>query len=518
MDKIVAVLMAVMLATNLAADEPKLDKYVIDSFEKVSGWSTIGGGKIWSNDVLVKEGEKSLKWTANIVKARNLICGIEKTGLKLPLPEKVTLKVYSNTPFLFISLSDSHGNRVSRSPVYGLKAREWSVIELAPKTMTAVGREGKPLVDLDGIFIGTEDGAGEYPTTGRYDYYVDDLVAMYPAGTAPGTPLYPSAAQLDEKLSLAKEKLAKIDELMTKAQSEKLDVSYQRVSRTVIDQFIGFAASAPDGDLARFDRSKMPIQAITYDATNKNVIGAYKVTSSTLGGFKCGPSDGTVVCGALGATFTGEPVGNVALDGTNLYYLDGNTGAIYRTVALAALRSGIALDDDEALARLLPGVRIAFRPGGVLLDGDDVSAAIRTPELSRGASIVSARPVVRAGLLELQRQLALAAPTGAVLEGRDIGTVVFPDADLKIFLTASDETRARRRYEELVARGEAVTFETVLAAQRQRDRDDSGRAIAPLRAADDAVVLDSSSLSLDQVVERIVALARERMASRSAAG
>jgi cytidylate kinase len=195
-----------------------------------------------------------------------------------------------------------------------------------------------------------------------------------------------------------------------------------------------------------------------------------------------------------------------------------DTGAIYRTVALAALRSGIALDDDEALARLLPGVLIAFRPGGVLLDGDDVSAAIRTPELSRGASIVSARPVVRAGLLELQRQLALAAPTGAVLEGRDIGTVVFPDADLKIFLTASDETRARRRYEELVARGEAVTFETVLAAQRQRDRDDSGRAIAPLRAADDAVVLDSSSLSLDQVVERIVALARERMASRSAAG
>lgn len=195
-----------------------------------------------------------------------------------------------------------------------------------------------------------------------------------------------------------------------------------------------------------------------------------------------------------------------------------DTGAIYRTVALAALRAGVPLDDDGALGRLLPELRIALRPGAVLLDGEDVSAAIRTPELSRGASVVSARPVVRAALLDLQRQLALGAPAGAVLEGRDIGTVVFPDADLKVFLTASDETRARRRHEELLARGEAVSFESVLAAQRQRDRDDSDRAIAPLRAAEDAVVLDSSTLSLDEVVERIVALARARMASGPAAG
>ena len=195
-----------------------------------------------------------------------------------------------------------------------------------------------------------------------------------------------------------------------------------------------------------------------------------------------------------------------------------DTGAIYRTVALAALRSGIALDDDEALRHLLPRTRIAFRPGAVLLDDADVSAEIRTPEISRGASVVSARPVVRAALLDLQRQLALAAPSGAVLEGRDIGTVVFPDADLKIFLTASDETRARRRYDELRARGEDVTFESVLAAQRKRDRDDTDRAIAPLRAADDAVKLDTSALDLDQVVDRIVALARERMAPRQAGG
>lgn len=193
-----------------------------------------------------------------------------------------------------------------------------------------------------------------------------------------------------------------------------------------------------------------------------------------------------------------------------------DTGAIYRTVALAAVRAGIPLDDDAALGRLLPGIRIAFRPGAVLLDGADVSRDIRTPEISRGASVVSARPVVRAALLDLQRQLALAAPTGAVLEGRDIGTVVFPDADLKIFLTASAETRARRRYEELRARGEDITFEAVLAAQRQRDRDDSDRAIAPLRAAEDAVALDTSDLSLDEVVDRIVSLARERMAARTA--
>lgn len=188
-----------------------------------------------------------------------------------------------------------------------------------------------------------------------------------------------------------------------------------------------------------------------------------------------------------------------------------DTGAIYRTVALAATRRGIALDDDAALAVLLPELEIHFSPspgGGqrVLLGADDVSVEIRTPPISLGASKVSARPVVRAGLLDLQRRLATASGNrGAVLEGRDIGTVVFPDADVKFFLTATPEERARRRHEELVAKGGAHTYEQVLADQRRRDRDDSERAIAPLRPATDAVVVDTSGLPLDAVVERLAA-------------
>jgi cytidylate kinase len=143
-----------------------------------------------------------------------------------------------------------------------------------------------------------------------------------------------------------------------------------------------------------------------------------------------------------------------------------DTGAIYRTVALAASRRGIAFDDDAGLGRLLPALQIRFAPpaapgGGqrVLLDGEDVSQAIRTPPMSLGASAVSARPVVRSGLLELQRRLALAAENrGAVLEGRDIGTVVFPDADLKVFLTAGEAQRAGRRFAELREKGDPSTL------------------------------------------------------------
>jgi cytidylate kinase len=189
-----------------------------------------------------------------------------------------------------------------------------------------------------------------------------------------------------------------------------------------------------------------------------------------------------------------------------------DTGAIYRAVALAATRAGIALDDDVGLGRILPSIEIGFAPaqtagGGqrVLLGGEDVSAEIRTPPMSLGASKVSARPVVRAGLLDLQRRLALApGNSGAVLEGRDIGTVVFPDADAKFFLTASPEERARRRHAELLAKGDPSSLEEVLADQRRRDRDDSERALAPLRPAPDAVVLDTSGIPLDAVVERIV--------------
>lgn len=195
-----------------------------------------------------------------------------------------------------------------------------------------------------------------------------------------------------------------------------------------------------------------------------------------------------------------------------------DTGAIYRTVALAAARQGVAFDDDARLGALLPAVEIRFapsaEPGGgqrVLLGEEDVSAAIRTPPMSLGASAVSARPVVRAGLLELQRRLALApGNAGAVLEGRDIGTVVFPDADVKVFLTATPEERARRRHAELTAKGDPSSYDQVLGDQLRRDRDDSSRAVAPLKPAGDAVVLETSGLALEAVVERIVAEVRAR--------
>ncbi|AKU91536.1 (d)CMP kinase [Vulgatibacter incomptus] len=197
-----------------------------------------------------------------------------------------------------------------------------------------------------------------------------------------------------------------------------------------------------------------------------------------------------------------------------------DTGAIYRTVALAASRAGIAFDDDDGLGRLLESLPLELRQvqgGGqaVLLGGEDVSKEIRTPAISLGASAVSARPVVRSGLLELQRRLARSAEAGAVLEGRDIGTVVFPDADAKFFLTASAEARARRRYDELVAKGEKVGFDEVLADQEKRDRSDMERPIAPLRPADDAVRIDSTSMSKDEVVDTIVAEVRRRLAAGS---
>jgi cytidylate kinase len=195
-----------------------------------------------------------------------------------------------------------------------------------------------------------------------------------------------------------------------------------------------------------------------------------------------------------------------------------DTGALYRTVALSARRQNIAPDDDAALGALLPRINIAFRAVGeenrVYLDGEDVSTAIRTPEMSLLASAVSARPVVRSGLLGLQRRLALEAPVGAVLEGRDIGTVVFPDADLKFFLEANPDVRARRRYEELFQKGSDSSLDAVLADQTKRDRDDSSRAVAPLKPADDAVKVDTSGLPLSEVVQTLERLIRQRLAGR----
>lgn len=193
-----------------------------------------------------------------------------------------------------------------------------------------------------------------------------------------------------------------------------------------------------------------------------------------------------------------------------------DTGAIYRAVALAAQRAGVDWEDDAGLARLLdgPDFQLSFADDArVFLHGDDVTDAIRTPEISRGASIVSARPVVRQKLLGLQRNLGRRAPRGAVLEGRDIGTVVFPDADVKFFLTASDQARASRRQSELQEKGLAVEVSKVLADQRRRDRDDTERTIAPLKPAPDAIVVDTTDMDLGQVIEECLRIARERLAA-----
>jgi CMP/dCMP kinase len=194
-----------------------------------------------------------------------------------------------------------------------------------------------------------------------------------------------------------------------------------------------------------------------------------------------------------------------------------DTGAIYRTVALLARRACVDWGDAEAVtgvARALASDRTLSitaspsSPGGtkVVLAGDDVSAAIRTPELSRGASSVSAIRGVRAALLDMQRTAA--AGGGVVLEGRDIGTVVIPDAEAKFFVTASPEIRARRRYDELTERGASVTYEETLREVVERDEADAGRAIAPLKPAADAEIVDTSGMSIDAVVEYLVTRVR----------
>ena len=183
-----------------------------------------------------------------------------------------------------------------------------------------------------------------------------------------------------------------------------------------------------------------------------------------------------------------------------------DTGALYRAVALAATERGVAWDDDAGLETLCGAITIQLQTAAdgatrVLLDGRDRSADIRTPEVSRGASAVSARPVVRAALLEMQR--ALGRDGAVVLEGRDIGTVVFPDAEVKVFLTASPEERARRRTEELRGRGIEADFDETLAEVVARDAQDSGRAIAPLRPAPDAAQVDSTGIGVDALVARL---------------
>jgi cytidylate kinase len=195
-----------------------------------------------------------------------------------------------------------------------------------------------------------------------------------------------------------------------------------------------------------------------------------------------------------------------------------DTGAIYRCAALLATRQGVALDDDAALANLLREIPLSFKVVGdeirVYLGAEDVSEAIRAPEVSMAASKVSARATVRQGLLSLQRRLALQAGKGAILEGRDIGTVVFPDADLKFFLEARPETRARRRYEELFQKGGESSLDEVLSDQIKRDRDDSTREVAPLKASEDAIRVDSTQMPLSEVVQTMERQIRSCIAQR----
>ena len=190
-----------------------------------------------------------------------------------------------------------------------------------------------------------------------------------------------------------------------------------------------------------------------------------------------------------------------------LGYIYIDTGALYRTVGLNAMRCGVNLQDDAQVASTLTDelcVELRFVDGEqrMFLNGEDVSSDIRTPEASMAASRVSAVPEVRKYLFDLQINLAKA--NNCIMDGRDIGTVVLPDADVKIFLTASPEARAQRRYKELIEKGMEASYDDVLADMIKRDYDDSHRAIAPLKQADDAVLCDTSELTLEESVKLVI--------------
>ncbi len=194
-------------------------------------------------------------------------------------------------------------------------------------------------------------------------------------------------------------------------------------------------------------------------------------------------------------------------------YVD--TGAIYRTVGLSALRAGVDPKDAPAVSALLPSTRVELvhAPDGLqhmYLNGEDVTEQIRTPEVSMAASAVAAHAQVRAFLLDTQRDLA--KTHNVIMDGRDIGTVVLPDADVKIFLTASTQERAWRRTLELSERGAPKPYEEVLAELEARDRDDQTRAEAPLRQAEDAVRLDNSQLTFQETVDALSEIVQERIA------
>ncbi len=190
-----------------------------------------------------------------------------------------------------------------------------------------------------------------------------------------------------------------------------------------------------------------------------------------------------------------------------------DTGAMYRALGLKALREGIAPEKEEEIVRLCEGLRLEVRIGEkgqeTLLEGEDVSGLIRTPEVSMAASTVSRYARVRQRMVALQQQLA--AGQDMILDGRDICTTVLPDAPVKIFLTASPEERARRRWKEMREKGQEEPFEAVLAQVRARDEQDMNRPVEPLRQAEDAALLDTTEMDFDQVVDAICSMAEEKI-------
>lgn len=191
-------------------------------------------------------------------------------------------------------------------------------------------------------------------------------------------------------------------------------------------------------------------------------------------------------------------------------YVD--TGALYRAVAYNAVKTG-AIDDEQKIINMLDSTKVELKyvngVQAVYLNGEDVSAFIRTPEISMGASKVSAIPQVRAFLLNLQREIA--STNNVIMDGRDIATVVLPNADVKIFLFASPECRAERRYKELIEKGESVSFDDVLKDVNQRDYQDSHREIAPLKPSDDSIMADTSELTLQESINLIVNTIKEKI-------
>lgn len=191
-------------------------------------------------------------------------------------------------------------------------------------------------------------------------------------------------------------------------------------------------------------------------------------------------------------------------------YVD--TGALYRTIALAAVRAGV-ISDKDSIVKLLDTIKVELKyvdgVQAVYLNDEDVSSLIRTPEISMGASNVSAIPDVRAFLLDLQRDIA--KKNSVIMDGRDIATVVLPNAEVKIFLFASPECRAERRYKELIEKGQDVKYEDVLADVNERDYNDSHREIAPLKPSEESVMADTSALTLEESINLIVDIIKEKL-------